>query len=428
LLEEPTKIKFSEQAKKYKLDFSKSYIVETDKSTELAYGAFLHHIYQNKVGLIITHQDPKAVREKYKLKHTSIVYITDTESDELSIGPHDLEQLLETISNFVRAHPNSYIILDGISYLDCYNGFQKVAYFIKKAVEEISAEASTLLIPLGDLIINRKQRYLLEKDFIFIPSKRYFYESKHLMEFAAIKPGKLKYFVLDYNSTSRAIIHEFILRGIKATLVTNKHVDIDIEQSTRVINANPLNKYVLSKLDIDHDYSVVVLAFDEDPDTVLAINLVRALTERARIIAKINNEKFIGAAKKAGANEVIPSSAIGGKLMALALTTPDVVEWVMDSITFKTTQLELMEFDIERGSRFANKRMKYLDAIFKDVGNILAVSRGKEFKQIPDPDYRLAMGDKIILVANLDKLAKNKQLYRLLEKKIKSPLHKRKSK
>ncbi|MBW2980696.1 DUF835 domain-containing protein [Candidatus Woesearchaeota archaeon] len=427
LLEEPAKIKFLKEAKKYKLEFSKNYVVDTSNSTELAYEMFLSHIYQKRMGLIITQQDPKELREKYKLKHTPIVFITDTETDELSIGPHDIEQLLETIANFVRSHRNAYIIIDGVSYLECYNGFQKVAYFLKKAVEEISAEASTLIIPVGDLIINRKQRYLLEKDFLFIPSKRYLYETKHITELKAVHPRKLKYFVLDYNPTSRSILHEFILRGIKATLVSNKHIDLDIERSVKIINANPLNKYVLSKLDIDHDYSVVVLAFDNDPDTILAVNLLRAVTERARIIAKINKEKFVAAAKKAGANEVIPASAIGGKLMALALTTPDVVEWVMDSITFKTTELELMEFDVEPGSRFINKRIKYLDGIFKDIANILAVSRGMDFKQIPDPEYRLQLGDKIILVADLDKLKKNKHLHKLLEKKIESPLHKRKS-
>ncbi len=428
LLEEPAKIEFSKEVKKYSLDFAKSYIIETHGSTDFGYQTFLNHIYQKRVGLVITHQDPKIIRQKYKLKTTPMVYITDTETDELSIGPHDLEQLLETIANFLRLHKNAYIILDGVSYLDCYNGFQKVAYFLKRAVEEASAEASTLIVPMGDWDINRKQRFLLEKDFIFIPSKRYLYETKHLTELAALAPTKLKYVVLDYNPTSRSIVHEFMLRGIKAAIVTEKHVDLDIEKSTRVIRANPLNKYVLSKLDIDHDYSVVILAFDEDPDTILAINLLRSITERARIIAKINKEKFIMAAKKAGANEVIPSSAIGGNLMALALTTPDIVEWVMDSITYKTTELELMEYDLEKGSRFANKRIKYIDDVFRGIGNVLAVNRGKEFNQIPDPEYRLAIGDKLIIVANLDKLSKNKQLYKLLEKKIKSPLHKRNQK
>lgn len=427
LLEEPAKVKFSKEAKKYKLEFSKNYMIDASNSTGLAYEIFLNHIYQKRVGLVITHQDPGKVREKYKLKHTSIVYITDTETDELSIGPHDLEQLLETIANFVRNHKNAFILLDGISYLELYNGFQKVAYFLKKAVEEISSENSTLIIPFGELIVNRKERYLLENDFIFIPSRRYLYETKHITELKAIHPSKFKYFILDYTPTSRAILHEFILRGIKATLVSDKHVDLDIENSTKVVKANPLNKYVLSKLDIDHEYAVVMLAFADDPETILAINLLRAVTERARIIAKINKERFIVAAKKAGANEVIPASAIGGKLMALALTTPDIVEWVMDSITFKTTELELMEFDIEKGSRFVNKRIKYLDEIFKDVANILAVNRGKDFNQIPDPDFRLAEGDKVILVADLDNLKKNKYLYKLLEKKIKSPLHKRKA-
>ena len=426
LLEEPAKVKFSKEAKKYQLEFSKNYMIDTSNSTELAYEVFLNHIYQKKVGLVITHQEPKAIREKYKLKHTSMVYITDTETDELSIGPHDMEQLLETIANFVRNHKNAFIILDGVSYLECYNGFQKVAYFLKKAVEEISAENSTLIIPFGELIVNRKERYLLEEDFIFIPSRRYLYETKHITELKAVHPSKFKYFILDYTPTSRAILHEFILRGIKATLVSDKHVDLDIEKSTKVVKANPLNKYVLSKLDIDHEHSVIVLAFADDPETVLAINLLRAVTERARIIAKINKEKFIVAAKKAGANEVIPASAIGGKLMALALTTPDIVEWVMDSITFKTTELELMEFDIDPGSRFVNKRIKYLDGMFKDIANILAVNRGKDFKQIPDPDFRLAEGDKVILVADLDNLKKNKYLYKLLESKIESPLHKRK--
>jgi Trk K+ transport system NAD-binding subunit len=426
LLEEPAKILFSKEAKKYKLDFSKCYIVDTHNSTNLAYEVFISHIYQNRVGLIITHQDPKQIRQKYQLKRTSIVAITDTETDELSIGPHDMEQLLETMTNFVRNHPNSYIILDGISYLECYNGFRKLEYFLNECVQEICSEKSTLMVPMGDLILNRKQRYLFEKDFVFIPSRKYLYETKHITEFARIKPSALKYIILDYNPTSRSIIHEFMLRGIKSTLITDKHVDVDIERSSKVIKSNPLNKYVIHKLGIDHENFVIVMAFDNDPDTILAINTIRDITEKAKIIAKINKEKFIAVAKRAGANEVIPASAIGGKLMALALTTPDIVEWVMDSITFKTTELELMEFDIDKGSRFVDKDIRYLDTAFKDIANILAVNRAKEFNQVPDPDYKLEAGDKVIMVADLIELKKNKPLYKLLEDKIESPLHRRK--
>ena len=245
---------------------------------------------------------------------------------------------------------------------------------------------------------------------------------KHISEFDL---KKIRYVLLDYNPISRSILHEFILRNIKSTIVSEKHVDTYLKDLAEHVHSNPLNKYALQKLDLDHENVIIIPTFESDPDTILAINLIREITEKAKILAKINKEKFIEVARRAGANEVIPASTIGGKLISLALSSPYIVEWIMDAITYKTTEVELMEYDIEKNSRFKDKTIDYLDKTFKGIINVIAVRQEKEFIQIPDSKYILKEGDKIIFATNLDKLEKHKELSNILKKKIKSPIHRR---
>ncbi len=372
------------------------------------------------MGLIITHRDPDEIRSKYNLKSTSIIWITDSETENYSVGSHDMEQLIETIFNFVKNHPDSCILLDDISYLTSQDGFQKMSYFLKTIKKEL--ESSSIIIPAGEITLDRKQRYILEREFTFIPSRGYLFEMKHISEFDL---KKIRYVLLDYNPISRSILHEFILRNIKSTIVSEKHVDTYLKDLAEHVHSNPLNKYALQKLDLDHENVIIIPTFEFDPDTILAINLIREITEKAKILAKINKEKFIEVAKRAGANEVIPASTIGGKLISLALSSPNIVEWIMDAITYKTTEVELMEYDIEKNSRFKGKTIDYLGKTFKGIINVIAVRQEKEFIQIPDTKYILKQGDKIIFATNLDKLEKHKELSSILKKKIKSPIHRR---
>jgi Trk K+ transport system NAD-binding subunit len=98
----------------------------------------------------------------------------------------------------------------------------------------------------------------------------------------------------------------------------------------------------LAKLNIDKENVIIIPTFDSDPDTILSINLIREITDKAKILAKINHEKFIDVAKRAGANEVIPASTIGGKLIALSLSSPYAVDWITDAVTFKSYDVELI--------------------------------------------------------------------------------------
>jgi Trk K+ transport system NAD-binding subunit len=410
-------IKFSNEVKKYVVEPGNSYLLE---KSELAYNVFLKQLHDKRMGLIITHQKPEEIRKEYGLKSTLIIWITDSETEQYSVGTHDLEQLLETITLFVKEHPNSVILLDGMGCLTDKNGFQKIEYFLTKVRDGM--EDSSLLVPLEGMYIDRKRRYILEKGFMFIPPTGYVFTMRDISEY---KLKKIRYIILDYNDIGTSILHEFLLRGIKSTVVSSKPIDPHLRKTVEFIDADPLNKYTLAGLDIDHENVIIIPTFEEDPDNILAINLVREVTDKAKVLAKINQERFIDVAKRAGANEVIPSSTIGGKLVSMALSTPDVVEWIMDAITYKTTEVELMEYDVEKGSRFKGKTIDYVDHTFKGIINVLALRHKKGFEQIPVVDYVLEEGDKIIFAANLDRLNKHKELKKILGKTIKSPLHKR---
>ena len=120
-------------------------------------------------------------------------------------------------------------------------------------------------------------------------------------------------------------------------------------------------------------------------------------------------------AVKAGADQVIPSAAIGGRLISLALTSPDIVRWVMDATTFAAKELELTEVKVDR-KLFAGKTVKEVDKKLGRAGNVIAVMTVDGLKQIPHDDYRFKEGDRLILVVDFGALPKGKDLPERLRK------------
>ncbi|MDP7324357.1 MAG: TrkA C-terminal domain-containing protein, partial [Candidatus Woesearchaeota archaeon] len=170
---------------------------------------------------------------------------------------------------------------------------------------------------------------------------------------------------------------------------------------------------VLRSLKIDNPHTNIIFSFKSDAETILGINMVRHITDKARVLVKVNTNKFIDIAKKAGANEVIASSEIGGKLLSLSLISPNVVEWFMDSITTRNKLLELEELLITSTSPLKNKSILDADKYFGNAVNILSVSKKGTFDLTTDDSYILKPNDKLIVLIHKDRVKKDKRLNQL---------------
>jgi voltage-gated potassium channel len=394
-------------AQQYKLAFGNAYFIKHEKSSEIAHKVLLTELYKNHYGLIITAHNPSKIRHEYGIETTPIVWITDTETEHLSVDPIDIEQLHETIRMFLQKVPNSFVLIDGVDYLLAHNNFSKIHHFLKQVKELVSKSDDCLIVPKGALVLEPKHEKMLEAEFNVLPAAA---KKRERGKEVSGKKKKMNYVIIGHNPLAQSVISEFEKSCTRPTVVEKKEVLVHYPKGVvNLIKGDPLSGKVLEHAGVTKPNTVVLITLEDDSDVILCINKIRQLSDSSKIITNIKNQNFIPIAMKAGADKVIPSSDIGGRLISLALTTPDIVRWVMDATTYSAKELELSEVRVDR-KLFAGKTVQQVDARLGKAGNVIGVRTVDGLKQIPADDYSLKEGDNLIVVVNLKHLPKGKYL------------------
>jgi len=404
-------IKFDEaMLKRLGIRFSQAYLIRSRDSLKEGYSFLLKQLSLKRYGLIASANNPDEIRKQYKLKNTPIIWITNTETEHVSVGPNDIEQLYTTIATFTQKVQHSVILLDGLDFLISHNNFMKILSLIRRIKEDVIKNKCCLVIPLGGLHLDKKKEKLLSNELILVPQPAWKLGLERTNGKREAK--KERFIVLGYNFVSKSLFDEFEIRGIKATIIEpSKNISHLPKHIVTHIKGDPLNTRLLRRLDLKKDNTTVLVTLDDDANVILAINIVRRMSDTVRIIASINNKDFLRIALEAGANEVIPTSTIGGRLMGLALKYPSAIDWIMHATTFTTKGIELVEYDVMPKSRLVGKTVISVDTELADEANILAIKHKEGFSQIPHDHYVLQEGDKIIMVANLDKFHFKEKIY-----------------
>ncbi len=401
-------------AEKYNIEFGHSYYIKHDKSSEIAHKVLLTHLYKKRYGLIITAHNPSQVRHEYGIETTPVVWLTDTDTDHPAIDPIDIEQLHQTIRMFVRKVSNSIVLIDGLQYLITHNNFAKILHFIRQVKGLMSRSDDCLIVTKGGLQLSPKQQKMLEQELIVLPQEKR--EKKEKKGIGAAEK-KTNYIIIGHNPLAQSIISEFEQRCIKPTVVEKEEILVHYPKDTvNIVRGDPLSRKVLEHAGIGKPNTTILITLKKDSKVILCINKIRQFSEDAKIITNIHNKDFIPIAIKAGADKVIPSSSLGGTLISLALTSPDIVRWVMDATTLAEKELEIVELNIDSKSRFKGKKVQDIDEELGNAGNVIAVKDINGLKQIPEDDYKTGTGDKIIIVLDLTVLPKGTNLARRIDR------------
>ncbi len=397
----------------YPFEFGHSYFIKHEQSSDIAHKVLLTHLYKKRYGLIITAHNPSAIRHEYGIETTPIVWMTDTETEHPSIDPTDIEQLYQTIKVFVNQVPNSIVLIDGLQYLVMHNNFAKILHFVKQVRGLMVRSDDCLVVTKGGLELDTKQQKMLEQGFIVLPIGK---ALKGIGK-GKVRKGKKNYVIIGHNPLAESIISEFEQRCIKPTIVEKGEILVHYPKGTvNIVRGDPLSKKVLEHAGIEQPNTVVLITLENDSEIILCINKIRQLSEDVKIMTNIHNDDFVQIAMKAGADKVIPSSALGGRLISLALTSPDIVRWVMDATTLSARELELAELKLDKKSRFVGKSVSQVDNELGKAGNVVAVRNIDGLKQIPEDDYVLRVGDKLIMVLNFKELPAGTHLEKKLDK------------
>ncbi|MEW6069328.1 MAG: DUF835 domain-containing protein [Candidatus Thermoplasmatota archaeon] len=146
---------------KYQLESGSSYLIE-GRQVERAFDIFKDYVYHNISGLCITRQHIDAVREKYELIKTPILWLSKTPGKN-HLSPTDLGMLRETIIEYLKASGESIVMLDGLEYLITHNSFESLLRYLDDINEAVMLSKSRLLIPIDPRTLEEKELALLER-------------------------------------------------------------------------------------------------------------------------------------------------------------------------------------------------------------------------------------------------------------------------
>ncbi|HII71288.1 TPA: DUF835 domain-containing protein [Candidatus Woesearchaeota archaeon] len=394
--------------REFRMDHSNYYMIRHKDSEEISYKMLLNYLAQDHYGLIITAKHPEKIRTSHGVKTTPIVWITDSETEHLSVDPVDIEQMYETVRIFCQKVKNPFVMIDGIDYLIHHNNFHKILYLVEEMKAAIEKSGGVLIIPEGKLELEPNQERMIYKELTLLPySKSDLKAREGGLRGLAKKFKTFKHIILGFTPVTESLLAELEKEGIKPTIVTTEKIHHHIpKERLKVVTGNPLSKSMLIKAGVLKSNTLVMITMQEDSEAILAINKVRQLSETIMVVTNINNKDFNPIALKAGANYVVPSSSIGGRLISLTLCAPNAVRWVMDATTLSNKAIELVDVTVGKKDFFTKKTVKKADDTLGKAANIVAVENEKGLHKIPDDSYELKEGDKLVLIANLNLINK----------------------
>src|SRR2546427_1453816 len=124
-------------------------------------GAF-RDIVSATPGLCVTGLAPTHVAAEFGLERTPILWITTASSTERTVRPSGLDfELVHTVVKFLRENPGTAVLLDDLDYLSTVAGFDAVARFLKRVLNQASASRGAVIVAAGQGTVTPEQPALL---------------------------------------------------------------------------------------------------------------------------------------------------------------------------------------------------------------------------------------------------------------------------
>ncbi len=136
----------------------------TEDDLEPAFNTFLQELKKGGRGLAITRMLPRHVRERYRLKTTPVLWLTENEGRKAESVPPKLEQLFGMLRDFIHKTPRPLILLDGLEYLISYNSFDLVLHFVQSLRDYAAANDALVILTVEPGALDQLQLKKIERE------------------------------------------------------------------------------------------------------------------------------------------------------------------------------------------------------------------------------------------------------------------------
>ncbi len=139
--------------------------ISRERKSEKAFEIFTDLVTHGLQGLCVSRLKPESVRERYGLRKTPMVWLTqNAEAGEKCITPTDMPRVHFVISDFLDKAEESVILLDGIEYIITHNSFPSALKLLQLLNDRVMMHRSRLIVPVDPVAVGEKELALLERD------------------------------------------------------------------------------------------------------------------------------------------------------------------------------------------------------------------------------------------------------------------------
>ena len=170
--------------------------------------------------------------------------------------------------------------------------------------------------------------------------------------------------VVGWTPASEAAIRELRSRGYTGdiVLVTEKPTAVLREaelEGVTLVRGDPTRRDTLLRANVPRA-NMVIVSTNDDATTVLVVLAVRGLNAKARIVAEALHPENVELMHKAGADIVVPTRDLGGRMLATSLIEPGAAMFVENISRAEARPIELHEIP---AAPYAGRR--YIDVLLE---------------------------------------------------------------
>jgi hypothetical protein len=140
-----------------------SYVMEEDRPKR-CYHTITSLMEKGYKAYCVTRRNPRMVAGEFGLEDARLVWLTESQPDEMDYIEPSLESLLYRMEIFVDENEKPVLFLDGIEYLASKTSFEAVMSFVRRLVDMVSDRGVIFLTVVSPEALGEKQTKSLERE------------------------------------------------------------------------------------------------------------------------------------------------------------------------------------------------------------------------------------------------------------------------
>ena len=211
------------------------------------------------------------------------------------------------------------------------------------------------------------------------------------------------------HETGLSAIEEFHKTGRAFVVISNDaHVilpKIKDRQDILYLHGEAADDETLKKGGVERAAGLIAVT-GEDRENLFIVMSTRQLNPKLRIVSQAINRSSIPKLKKAGADEVVSTTEIGGMRIASSMVRPTVVNFLDKMLYADDKVLRIEEAEIPEKSPVAGKELAACE-IPKKTGLLVIAIKNKStgsYEYNPSGGYIINPGDILVLLGEVEKL------------------------